>query len=374
MTDWLGTRTGRFFAREVGWPSFEEGADYSSMTGGSLELSAFSDTKAKGTLSYVGEPPDASKLLRVYYTFSDAEGASETVAVATMQVQLDDTTHEGAAAHGYSQSGKARLESMLKALADVELNAPYTIKAGSQAVAEAARLVTSRGLPVNAPEGSAYTVKADTTVKADDANLLAIVNKLLGLAGYSSAWVDAYGVVQLTPYVDPSEREVVFTFEEGARSVMLPEVPRSNDYASCPNVVRLIHSTDDEVLTASSSNMDPDHPASLPSRGGRELTLSDSVSELDGETADERLDALKVKARERLLDASSLIDYVTVTCPFLPLAPNDAVSVEYAFEWRGQVTNYTIDLGDDSSSRLKARRFVKRALVTEEDGRKVYVA
>lgn len=373
MADWLGTRSGRFFARAVTWPGFEEGADYAHMTGGEVELSAFSDVKAKGTLKFEGEPPSAYDLIRIYYGFTDALGESETVPVATMQVGAITPTVTGDSRLGHSQRGSVALEGTLAVLRDVELNAPYTVPAGALAVSVAASLVSGAGLPVSVTDESSYAMRSDYTFAAEDANLLAIVNKLLGFAGYASAWTDAMGTVMLTPYVDPTGRTPVFTFEEGQRSVMLPEVPYSNDWASTPNVARLVYSTEDEVLAASCSNVDPEHPASLVRRGGRERTVAESVSELSGDTADERLEALKAKAEAKLIDNSAEIDYVEVGCPFLPLAPNDAIEVRYAsLDWRGAITNCKFDLGDDSSATVQARRFVRTALKVQTEGQVVF--
>lgn len=56
--DWLGNRSGEAFTfRRVTWPDWLEAEDYGQMTGGSLELSAFSDLKVTATLAFEGDEP-----------------------------------------------------------------------------------------------------------------------------------------------------------------------------------------------------------------------------------------------------------------------------------------------------------------------------
>lgn len=371
MADWTGSRRGRFVYRSVDWETWDEGAEYAHATGGSLELSAFTSLKASGSVKFDGAPPDTEGLIRIYYEFEDDQGEAESVCLATMLVETSSFSY---GADGSESYGNATLESTLKVLQDRDYGAPFTVPAGTDAVGKAVELVTSLGLRCNAPEGSGYVLSSDRTFGTDECDYLTIVNWLLDRAGFASAWVDAYGAVQMTPYVEPTSRVAVFTFEPGQKSVMLPELPYANDWHQTPNVVRLSYSTEEESLTAWASNIDPDHPASLPRRGFREKTLADEVDELSGETAKERLADLVAKAEAKLIDNSSEIDYVTVGCPLLPLSPNDAVEVRFgSLDWRGAVTNYTIDLGSGGAGcKLKARRFVRTALKVESSGEVVW--
>lgn len=367
MADWRGSRTGGFFYRTVTWPDFEETDDYADATGGSLEMSALSDVKMNGTLSFDGAPPDPSGLVRIYYGFTDAEGEYEEAPVATMCVQAaNPKVTDGP--DGTAREGKATLTSVLQILKDVDLNRPFTVKAGEQAVAAAMSLIADRGLPMNAPESS-YTLSRDYTVAPEDANVLAIVNELLGFAGYSSAWVDAYGIVQLTPYVEPTDREASTTFSAGKESVMYPEVGNENDWGDTPNAVRLSYSTDEECIVAWSLNMDPDHKASLPARGGREKTLAEQVSELSGDTPEERLENLKAMAESKLLSNSAEIEYAEIGCAYLPILPNEAARIDYGgMNWKGAVMSHKVNLNDDSDCTIRIRRFVRTALKVDTGG------
>lgn len=372
MADWRGTRTGGFFFRKVTWPDFKEAEAYEDATGGSLEMSALSDVKVNGTLSFDGAPPDPDHLIRVYYGFTDAAGQYEAVPVATMGVQAANpklTEGEGAV----NSQGSATLTSTLQVLKDVELNAPYTVKAGEQVIAKALSLIADHGLPTNNPDPSAYLLSRDYTVPPEEANVLAIVNKLLGFAGYASAWVDAYGVVQVTPYVEPTDREAVIRFSAGEDSIMYADMGYENDWGQTPNVVRLSYSTDTECLAAWAKNVDPAHKASLPSRGGRERTLAEAVSELAGDTPAERARNLEAMAVSKINDNSAEIEYAEVSCAFMPVMANDAAEVDYGgVDWKGAVMNYKVNLGDDSDSVARIRRFTRTALKVESGSEVVW--
>ena len=231
------------------------------------------------------------------------------------------------------------------------------------------RAVESLGLRVNNPNPSAYTVKNDYTFDSKD-SYLKIVNWLLESAGFSSCWPDPYGVVQMCEYAEPLERPVSMTFADDDQSIMYPEVTPKNDYQSTPNVCRVAYETEDESMWASAANVDPDSRASLVNRK-QESTLYESVSELDGDTPDERLADLKAAALKKLVDNSSDIEYVTMAHAWLPVMPNDAVGIEYraaGLSWRGAVTNLSIDLECGVPCQLTARRFVRTGIKTETKG------
>lgn len=372
MANWRGSRTGGFFFRKVTWPDFRVAEDYGHATGGSLEMSALSDVKLNGSLNFDGEPPDPDHLLRVYYGFTDENGEYEERVVATMGVSAaDPKVCEGDGI--VRKKGRVELTSVLQILKDVELNAPFTVKAGEQVIAKALSLVADNNLPTNCPDPSAYALASDYTFKPEDANVLGIVNKLLDFAGYSSAWVDAYGVVQMTPYVEPTDREAVIEFTDGADSIIHPEMLTESDWGTTPNVVRLSYTTDAECVVAWARNVDPEHRASLPSRGGRERTLAEFVSEVAGNTPAERLEALVKQAEDKLVASSAEIEYAEVECAYMPFEPNDAALVRYAgVDWKGAVTSYRIEIADDSRCKARVRRFARTALKVEKGGEVVW--
>jgi hypothetical protein len=369
--DWTGNRHGESwrFVR-VSWDTWEELGEYGNVTGGSVEYGYYTDLKATGSLDFDGgEPPDERDLVRVYYGFADDAGETAEAVLGTFLVECSEPTYtQGYGGDADRAEGSVDLSSTLKVLSDRLLGAPYTVPAGTQAVALAVSAVQSLGLNASCPDASSYATASDHTFKSSDSYLTA-VNWLLSQAGYASCSPDAYGSVVLARYVDPAARVPVWSFAPGEASVMLDGVPVSSSWRDVPNAVRLVYESEDECLWASATNVDASHRASLPSRGGRELTDAAEVSELAGSTRAERLANLKAEARRRLVDGSADIEYAQVSHAVLPLSCGDAVSLDYAgVRWTGTLTNMQLDLAPGAAVKSKVRRSVPSTLTVEVDG------
>lgn len=359
MTDWFGSRSHRAIYRRVRWPSWEEAEDYQCIKGGSIELSALSDLKASGSLSFIGETPESGDLIRIYYKIG-----GELYPMATMFASCEEPTLSGKHA-----SGSIELTSVLTVLSKAKPGRPYTVSAGTFAVDKAAEIAEGMGLRVNNPAKSSYALRDDHTFEQSD-SWLAIVNWLLDAAGYASCCPDAYGVVQMAPYIEPTERSVSWTFADDEKSIMLPDVKLTRNLADTPNVCRLWHETEEESIWASCSNVDQDSPVSLPNIG-MERTMDETVSELPGETQEERVSNLMAMSERRLIDNSADIEYVEVSHPWVPIAPNDAIAAEYVsagLSWRGAITNMRFELTGAFLCATKARRFVRTAFETVTEG------
>ena len=359
-----GYRDESYVFRRVTWPGLREAEDYGMFTGGSIELSALSQLRAQGSLDFAGSAmPDDHDLIRVYYRFKDEAGETATRAIGTFFCSVSDPVYTGEMV-----SGTADLESVLRVPLKGAYGRYYTVPAGTNAVSKAVEIIEGLGLKTNRP-ASPYKLPRDVVYEPDDP-WLTIVNDLLSMAGYASCWPDAYGTVQMSPYVEPQERQPVQTFRDDERSIMLPDVAVSDNAEDIPNVVVLTYETEEESLWASSRNIDPNSRASTVSRG-YEVTVAETVDELSGSTREERLAALKQRARAKLVDSSSGIEYVEWGFPWLPIQPNDAIEIDYltaGLNWRGAVTSMQIEVGGHCDVSGKARRFVRSGFETVEEG------
>ena len=361
---WTGFRSESYTYRRVTWPGLVEAEDYEMFTGGKATLSALSQLRAQGTLDYSGQTvPDEHDLIRIYYHVEDERGERGTYPIGTFFCSVGSPTYSGPLV-----SGSVDLESTLRLAVKGKYGRYYTVKAGTNAVAKANEIFKSLGLRTNEPTSS-YVLPRDVVYEPDDC-WLTIANDLLGMASFSSAYPDAYGVVQMVPYVEPQERSPVWTFDDGPRSIMLPEVIKSDNADDIPNAVYLTYETEEESLWACCRNTDPNSRASIPYRG-YEVPLVDSVNELSGDTKEERLANLAARAKTKLADNSSSIEYVEWGHPWVPLLPNDAAEIDYltaGLNWRGAVTEQEIEIGGHCSVTSKARRFIRSGFVTETEG------
>lgn len=364
--DYYGNRSKeQFIFRRVSYPGFRELEDYESIYGGSIELSALSTLKVSGSLDFTGKAvPNDHDMVRVYYRFQDDFLDTSTECLATMFFSVADPTYNET-----TVEGSMDCSSVLVLLQRKSYGLPYTIPAGTNAVAKAAEIVRSFGLSVSYADQSSYTLSSDHTFDANE-NYLGIVNWLLDAAGFSSAGVDAYGGVRLEKYQEPTERTVRYTFKDDEQSIMLPEVKTSNDYQDTPNVVRLRHTSQDVTVWAAAYNIDPESKASTVSRG-YENTYEEEISELEGSTPAEMLANLKALALQKLIDKSSEIEKVEMTHCWLPINTNDAIGIDYRMadiEWKGAVTNAKIELAVSIPCQLSLRNFVRRNLKTSIEG------
>ena len=103
---------------------------------------------------------------------------------------------------------------------------------------------------------------------------LRIVNDLLATAGWTSADVTPTGWVTAEPWRAPSSRGVAHTFRAGPEALHTADWSEEQDVFSIPNRV-VCHTAGGEepALSAFAEDHDPNSPTSIPSRGGRVVTL-----------------------------------------------------------------------------------------------------
>ena len=372
MAQWHGSRyDAGWIYRRVSWETWEELEQYEQIDGASFEKSAFDTLKTSGNLTYSEDVPDEVDLLIAYYEFTDEYGERVVTPVATVQVEAESPEFQSLANGSTVQKGMLKAYSCLKTLSDMKCRKTVVIPAGTNAIEKAVSIIEGAGLRTNAPS-SDYVTKKDKTFEESD-SWLTVVNWLLDSAGFSSAYDDAYGVVQVSKYVEPTERPLVWTFRNDDESTMGFGVVEENDWRSIPNVYTVNYSSDTETLSATARNIDPNSKASLPSRGWREKGESETVTELEGATIQERLESLKSLAASRIKSKSSEITKAKFSTLFVPVNTNDAVGVEYSDKtWRGCIANMAITCNPAGDTEVEIRNFIHHDLKIEVYGEILY--
>lgn len=363
MIDLFGNRANeKYTYRRVYWPTLEEGPELGNVISGWVELSAFSDLKATCNFTFEGgEAPNQNDLVRIYYSFDDDYGEHAEFCIGTFFIGYSGLTnvadYELNECTGLRISGTADGWSTLKVLQDITLGYRYTVHAGDMPVQVAIQKIRETGLKVNVASESSYTLSGDHTFEPSD-TLLTAVNWLLTTAGYQAPYVSSEGIVQISRYVDPSDRDVQAVFKNDENSIMYPEVQEQSDWQTTPNVYKLDYSDDTIALHAEARNLSGSK-ASLDARGNRELSVSETVMELAGEDASEMKSKLEEMTTNRLLDVSAGIEHVSLSHPYIPLVANDAVTIQYAEKtWSGSVQNIHIDLSTATRCDTTIRKFV----------------
>lgn len=344
-----------FIYRRLSWESWIENLTYNYITSGSIEYSNDASLKVTGKFNFTGyELPNEEDLIRVYYKFKDENGESQEMALATFFTSFSSITYNDTL-NGLQATGSLNAESVLSVLNNEKIGYPLTIKRATLAVSKVRELIEERNLKVNVVMSS-FVLTSDYTFKEND-TVLTVVNTLLSMADYKNAYPDAYGVIQIQPnnYAYNS-----LTFSNNRNSIMYPEIENQNVLSSTPNVVKLFMNTDSASILATARNVSGSK-ASLESRGNREVTYVESVSNV-GEGNHSSL--LKAKAEEVLKEKSNDVEYVKFQHAYLPMKLNDVININYGdFIWAGNLDNYSIELSPSVKTTSKVKRVVTEDVV-----------
>lgn len=360
MTNWTENRLNQKWEfRAVDRKTFTEYGDVPEIIGGELNLSAFDDMRATGTLDFEGDR-NPSGIIRVYYSF-EVDGETVEEPLATLFATCAKPEYDGK-----SVSGQLECSSSLKPLSSKLMTKPYSVPAETDAVALAAELAYDCYLPTSVTP-SEYRTATETVYEAGT-SYLEVANGLLDMAGYSACSPDPYGTIVMKPYVEPADRAVAWVFADGEESIMYPEASPETEL-DVPNVYALYYETDDEALWATATNTDLYDKASV--TNADEVTECEDVSELSGDTQEARLSALKALAASKLKDASATVEKVSISHAWLPIWPADAVTVDYAaagISWTGTVSSMKVSLAGAMRCETELRRFDRRKFSTFTDG------
>ncbi len=281
-----------------------------------------------GSLDFAGALDLGSDLLRCYLV-ADFGDETATEALWTAVVSVPKRTRKGALS-----TGQADLAGRLSEVAEDEFDAPFTVPAGTNAVAYAAGLLEEAGFSEVIADESDYVTSTDWTLGLDagDSKLakrLSAVNALLSAAGFASAREDAYGRPVLRRYVEPADKPVRATLREGAGARFLDEATDELDRSGVANVVHADYETEEAFFRGVAVDSDPDSPYSTVSRGWRKAATYSFDDLPAGSTDAERQAAADAKAAELLRTQQSAIRRLSVTSVYMPVSDGDAVEVDW---------------------------------------------
>lgn len=352
----------RYIFRRVKWPTFEELEEYPYIIDGSLEFSADADMKITGTFNFEGfELPNVDDLMRVYYEFTDDNGEKGTYPIGTFFVGYSDLEYTETI-KGLKAKGTLNANSTLKCLEDALCGKPYVINRGQNYIYEAQKICQQFKLPVEyVPDWQALTL--DHVFDAGT-SYLEIVNWLTEQAGYLNAYPNEMGVIQLQPASALELTEI--TLQNDSKSIIYPTIKRTNDFATTPNVVRYIYDTEHSSIVATAKNLSGSRN-SIDAMGGREITEFDDLADLPSGAV--LLDALKERARQRVVELSADVEYVDYEHAYIPMQLYQPITLKFSdLDWSGTIDNYTIDLKAGTRVQSKLKRVLEENVTVEVTG------
>ena len=154
------------------------------------------------------------------------------------------------------------------------------------------------------------------------------ISDLIANANFSFG-LEPEGNVIFEPYTDLASMRPKWIFDDSNSSILLPEITNERDLFNVPNVVEVVYSTDNGILTSVAINDDPESITSTVSRGRivRHRETSPSISEnMTGANAQAYLDAY---AEKLLRNLSNVEHELTYSHGYCPVRLGDCVLLNY---------------------------------------------
>lgn len=318
MADWTKPFEASYRFMRVSRQTGFETEQLDGIIGGTLDINqdtATFESAELDTAMFFDISPD---MVRGYLDAEWEDGSRESVCLGTWLVSIPSRDVDG----GFS-TGTAYLDGRLQELQDDSFSAPVTVDAGENVIETAKGIAEGIGLTVVATEsektlGSQWVFGMDE----DGGSKLDAMNELLGIAGYGSASTDVMGRIVMHPYVNPSDRSPVWTFEEGLNATFLPKATEEHDTRDVANVVLTIYETDESTIVGEAVDDDENSPYSTVNLGRRKVakyTYNDATTQAEADA----------KAESLLATNQSTIRRVTVQHVYCPARVGDVVSVRW---------------------------------------------
>lgn len=352
--DWRLGRKDSFRYVRVDKTTRAEKEILTTVSGCKISRNANTELKESGTLNLTNATDIGHDLVRVYLVATqDAETLD--VPLATMYPLSSGSTQTAS-----DNSEDMSLMSALMPLNTVCKQA-YRIAASDVYVTKAAEIIAALGLLYVATESTAAATKP-VAWKAGT-KWISIVNDLLSYASFWSVYPDVWGRVMLTRYVAPNNRAPVWAFADDAKCAFLSDVKKTTNAATVPNVCVVTYSQSNvEPVTGSYTNDGTEYPfIDSPFSTvavGYEIPLVVTIDEIPAGTALEQQAYVDAKAKERLIDATTVSESYTVQHPYAPLMPNDNASHKWStkdIDYIGSVQSMDLECipGVPTTSELK---------------------
>lgn len=228
-----------------------------------------------------------------------------------------------------------------------------TLPAGVLATDVARSMILAAGEDQMSITPSTQGLPTALTWEGDKATRLRVVNDVLDSAGYRGLAVDGLGAFLVQPYVRPQDRAPAVAFVEGVSAIHSPRWQREQDTHDVPNqvIARARAADHDDPDMEVVVDLPADNPYSA-ARTGRVKT-----DWIDEEATS--VEALRVIAQRKLIDAASPTATLTITHAPLPLRVNDVATFRsQGHEARCVVTQTSLDLSATSMQSTRLREVV----------------
>lgn len=243
----------------------------------------------------------------------------------------------------------------LQVIKDDKFDERYTVPSGENYITAIITILHDAGITkINLQQ----TEKTLTTTREFEPGTekLTAINKLLGELNYTSLWVDEWGYYTASIYKSPQDRAAEYVYRNDEQSIIFPGVEEEVDLFSIPNKwVVTVSNPEQEPLTASYTNENPDSKTSTVSRG-RTIVDYRTIENIADQAA---LDAYVRRLAYNSSQTYTHVPFETAIVPFHGYA--DVLQLEYsplAIRTKYSETGWSMPLRAGASMRHEVRRVI----------------
>lgn len=154
---------------------------------------------------------------------------------------------------------------------------------------------------------------------------LTFIQELIGNVDYTLQ-LDELGRISFVKKPDIEAQQPIWTYNDDNSSILHPSINMDQDLYGIPNVIEIIASTTEGVITVIEKNNDINSPVSIINRG-REIVYREVDPEMVGDPTEERL---KDYAKRLLKELSSIECTISYTHGYCPVRVGDCVRLNYS--------------------------------------------
>lgn len=321
---WNKGFTARYFYTVVDPASWRDIETHDDIISGSV-IKATDGLMESADLTVTALPSDGEVWARIYLAATqESDGAREALFTGLLQAPSTDWT-------GKREEHTATMYSVLKPAEDVLLPRGYYAPAGTNGAQLAAELLSVSPAPVEVASGSP-SLTSSIVAENNETNL-SMARRIISALGWRIR-IAGDGTITICPTA--TERSILLDTREN--DVVELSVTDTQDWYSCPNVLRVVSGTQTETAR----DDDPNSRYSTISRG-REIWAEESRATVNS------LESLKDYAERRLKELQNPMRTVTYNRRYLPeLYPGDLVGLHHPvqrIEGEFRIISQKIELG-----------------------------
>lgn len=255
--------------------------------------------------------------LRVYLVVNQ-NGESAKIALGTFMIQSPSQSFDGKR-HKYSMDAYTPLIELKESLPPIG----YSLLKG-QPIMELANSICREKMRAPVIPAKSTERLFDNFVANPNDTWLTFITDLVTQAKFKMS-LDELGQLIFEPEVDTASLQPVWLYNDDNVSILLPDLNDNRDLYGVPNVVEVVYSSNEGMMSSRIVNNDPNSPISTVNRG-REVVHRETNPKISGTPTQEYLDTY---AKQLLRNLSCLEHKITYSHGYCPVRVGDCVLLNY---------------------------------------------